>query len=75
MNEQTFSIRLSNGRAKTFDSAAEMALWVCEQKQLESVVRPTNKNRRFRRRPQRLTKSKIRHRAGLPLARFNKNVT
>ena len=75
MNEQTFSIRLSNGRAKTFTSAAEMAYWVRDQKALESVVRRANQNRRSRRRPRRPAKLKPRHHAGPPLARFNKNAT
>jgi hypothetical protein len=47
-NEKQFSIRLANGQEKTFDSAAEMAAWIAEQKANRRPVRKKSAGSRNR---------------------------
>jgi len=65
-NQNQFSIRLADGREKTFDSAAAMAAWIAEQKRNSRPVR--KKSARGSARKQ---KSNVRSYSGdSPLAHF-----
>lgn len=69
-NKSQYSIRLANGQEKSFESAAEMAQWMAEQKE-QNRPRPSG-SAKSRRRKQ---KRKVRCYSGdSPLARYaNRN--
>lgn len=68
MNDKKFTIRLADGNERTFDSAAEMAKWMAEQRENQ---RPARKRpgRKITRKPA----TKVQFYAGdSPLARYAK---
>lgn len=66
MSDNQFSIRLADGQEKTFESAAEMAKWISEQRQNR---RPAKK--RFAKNVKRKKTRQVRCSSGdSPLARF-----
>ena len=67
-NDSNFSIKLANGKERTFDSAAEMAKWISDQRE-QNVPRRKKSGRKSK--PAR----KVRCYAGdSPLARYaNRN--
>ena len=72
-NENTYSIKLANGKEKTFDSATEMAKWI-EDQRANSSSAGKNSARRSNRKP-RKARRKVRCYSGdSPLARYaNRN--
>jgi hypothetical protein len=71
MNQsQPFTIRLANGKEQTFATAADMAKWIAEQRQLEYGGRRL-KSQRTARRPHKVPKKVPAAQAGeAPLNRF-----
>ena len=69
-NDSKFSIKLASGEERTFDSAAKMAAWIQEQRELKVPARKRSA-RKSNRRPVR----KVRCYSGdSPLARYaNRN--
>jgi len=51
-NENKYSIKLASGRERTFDSAAEMAKWIEDQRE-QSVPRGRKSARNTNRKPAR----------------------
>lgn len=72
-NDNTYSIKLANGKEKTFDSATEMAKWI-EDQRANSSSTGKNSARRSNRKP-RKPRRKVRCYSGdSPLARYaNRN--
>lgn len=69
-NENKYSIKLANGKERTFDSAAEMAKWIEDQRE-QNVPRGRKPARKTNRKPAK----KVRCYSGdSPLARYaNRN--
>jgi hypothetical protein len=71
MNQnQPFTMRLANGKEQTFATAAEMAKWIAEQKQLEYGGRRLKSQRTNRRHRKVATKIPAAQIDEAPLSRF-----